>query len=47
MAKTLEWMRMPGDMVFILFGSVPLFIAAVKGWLLMRADGGNALDSAK
>ncbi|WP_235577651.1 cbb3-type cytochrome c oxidase subunit I [Rhodanobacter sp. Root480] len=45
-AKTLEWMRMPGDMVFILFGSVPLFIAAVKGWLLMRADGGNALDSA-
>ncbi|MEO8123407.1 MAG: cbb3-type cytochrome c oxidase subunit I, partial [Burkholderiales bacterium] len=35
-ARTLEWMRMPGDLVFIFLGSVPLAIAAVKAWLGVR-----------
>ncbi|MEO8082116.1 MAG: nitric-oxide reductase large subunit, partial [Caldimonas sp.] len=29
----LEWLRLPGDLVFITFGAVPLLIAAIKGWL--------------
>lgn len=28
-----EWLRLPGDLVFILFGSLPLAIAAVKAYL--------------
>ncbi len=36
-ARTLEWMRLPGDLVFIFFGSVPLAIAAVKAWLNVRS----------
>jgi nitric oxide reductase subunit B len=30
-------MRMPGDLVFIIFGAIPLVIATFKGWLGMRA----------
>ncbi|MDN5923837.1 MAG: nitric-oxide reductase large subunit, partial [Xanthomonadales bacterium] len=37
-ARTLEWMRLPGDLVFILFGSIPLSIAAIKAWLGVRAQ---------
>jgi len=33
LARTLEWMRMPGDLVFILAGVVPLAIAVVLGYL--------------
>jgi nitric oxide reductase subunit B len=33
-----EWLRLPGDLVFIVFGAVPLLIAAVKGYLGVRAD---------
>ncbi|VTU21885.1 nitric-oxide reductase large subunit [Variovorax sp. PBL-E5] len=33
----IEWLRMPGDVVFIVFGAVPLVIAAVKGYLGVRA----------
>jgi len=33
----IEWLRMPGDLMFIIFGSVPLFIASVKGYLGARA----------
>jgi nitric oxide reductase subunit B len=33
----LEWLRMPGDLVFILFGAVPLAIAAVKGYIGVHA----------
>jgi nitric oxide reductase subunit B len=36
-ARTLEWMRLPGDLVFIIFGAIPLAIAAVKGWSAARA----------
>ncbi len=33
----IEWLRMPGDMVFIVFGSIPLAIAAIKAWFGIRA----------
>ena len=35
-SRTIEWMRMPGDVVFIVFGAVPLVIAAIKAWLGVR-----------
>jgi nitric oxide reductase subunit B len=31
-----EWLRLPGDLVFILFGSLPLAIAAIKAYLGIR-----------
>jgi nitric oxide reductase subunit B len=34
----LEWLRLPGDVVFIGLGALPLAIAAIKGWLGVRAD---------
>src|SRR6185369_2307833 len=37
-SRLLEWMRMPGDVVFIVFGAVPLVIAAIKAYLGVRAD---------
>jgi len=33
----IEWLRLPGDLVFILFGAVPLVIALIKGYLGVRA----------
>lgn len=36
-ARTIEWMRLPGDLVFIIFGAIPLAIAAIKGWLGLRS----------
>jgi nitric oxide reductase subunit B len=33
----LEWMRLPGDLVFIVFGAVPLVIASIKGYIGVRA----------
>ncbi|MEO6976129.1 MAG: cbb3-type cytochrome c oxidase subunit I [Gallionella sp.] len=33
----IEWLRMPGDLVLIIFGAVPLVIAAIKGYLGVRA----------
>jgi nitric oxide reductase subunit B len=33
LARTLEWMRMPGDLVFIFAGAIPLAIAVVLGYL--------------
>jgi len=32
-----EWLRMPGDLIFIIFGAVPLAIAAIKGYIGVRA----------
>ena len=32
----IEWLRLPGDLVLILFGAVPLVIAAIKGYLGVR-----------
>ncbi|MBP1475832.1 cbb3-type cytochrome c oxidase subunit I [Frateuria sp. MAH-13] len=37
-ARTLEWLRLPGDVVFIVFGAAPLLIAGIKGWQLMRGQ---------
>lgn len=38
-ALLLEWLRFPGDAIFIAFGSVPLFIGAARTWLAMRRRG--------
>jgi nitric oxide reductase subunit B len=35
----IEWLRLPGDAVFIGLGVVPLAIAAIKGWLGVRSAG--------
>ena len=35
--RLLEWMRFPGDLVFIIFGVVPIVIAAVRAYLECRA----------
>lgn len=37
-AHLVEWMRMPGDVVFIVSGAVPLVIAAAKAYLGIRAS---------
>jgi len=31
-ARQLEWMRLPGDLIFIVFGGIPLVIAALKAY---------------
>ncbi len=38
----IEWLRLPGDLVFIIFGAIPLTIAAIKGWLGVRASPASA-----
>jgi nitric oxide reductase subunit B len=35
-SRLIEWLRLPGDLVFILFGALPLVIASIKGYLGMR-----------
>jgi nitric oxide reductase subunit B len=35
-ARLVEWLRMPGDVIFIVFGAVPLFIASIKAYLGVR-----------
>ena len=35
-SRFIEWMRMPGDMVFIVFGAIPLVIASIKAYLGVR-----------
>lgn len=35
-AHFIEWMRMPGDVVLIVFGAVPLVIASLKAYIGMR-----------
>ncbi len=37
-SRIIEWLRLPGDLVFIIFGATPLVIATIKGWLGVRAD---------
>lgn len=41
-ARLLEWLRLPGDIVFIVFGAIPLAIASTKGWLAVRAQARDA-----
>ncbi|OOG58683.1 cbb3-type cytochrome c oxidase subunit I [Polaromonas sp. C04] len=31
-ARLIEWLRLPGDLVFIIFGAIPLLIAAIKAY---------------
>jgi len=40
-SRLIEWLRLPGDLVFIIFGAVPLVIASVKGYLGVRAADRN------
>jgi nitric oxide reductase subunit B len=35
----IEWLRMPGDLVFIIFGAAPLAIAAIKAYFAVRRVG--------
>jgi nitric oxide reductase subunit B len=35
-ARLVEWLRLPGDLVFIVFGAAPLAIAALKGYFDVR-----------
>jgi nitric oxide reductase subunit B len=35
-ARLVEWLRLPGDLVFIVFGAAPLAIAALKGYFGVR-----------
>lgn len=44
-SRLIEWLRLPGDLLFIVFGTVPLVIAAVKGYLGARAADRNQVES--
>jgi nitric oxide reductase subunit B len=41
-ARLIEWLRLPGDLVFIVFGAAPLAIAAIKGYIGVRATQSSA-----
>lgn len=41
-ARVLEWLRLPGDLVFIALGAVPVVIAAWKGWRMVHAQSAGA-----
>ena len=38
--RTLEWLRLPGDIVFILVGVLPAVLAAVTGWRFRNESAG-------
>jgi nitric oxide reductase subunit B len=40
--RFLEWLRMPGDVVFIFLGALPIFIAATLGYLESWSRPGSA-----
>ena len=40
-SRMIEWMRLPGDLVFIFAGAVPLAIAAFKGWIGLHRPANN------
>jgi nitric oxide reductase subunit B len=35
LARTLEWLRMPGDLVFMFLGALPLAVAITRGYLTL------------
>ena len=35
LARTLEWLRMPGDLVFMFAGALPLALAMTMGYLTL------------
>lgn len=37
--RLIEWLRLPGDLVSIIFGAVPLVVAAVNAYLGVRRAG--------
>ncbi|HKV53320.1 MAG TPA: cbb3-type cytochrome c oxidase subunit I [Candidatus Binataceae bacterium] len=41
----IEWARMPGDLVFIFVGVVPIVIASLKTWVGDRAPGSAAVSN--
>ena len=34
----IEWLRLPGDLVFIVFGAMPLVIATLKSYMALGAQ---------
>lgn len=42
LARTLEWLRMPGDLVFMFLGALPLAIAMTWGYLANLISGSTA-----
>ena len=46
-SRLIEWLRMPSDLVFILFGALPLVIASIKSYFGMRALSGKPLRTIK
>jgi nitric oxide reductase subunit B len=38
-SRLIEWLRMPGDLVFIVFGALPLVIASLQAYRGVRAAG--------
>lgn len=42
-----EWLRLPGDVIFIVFGAVPLLIATIKAYLGLRTAAVSATPAAK
>jgi hypothetical protein len=36
-SRLIEWLRLPGDLVFIIFGTMPLVIASIKCYVGVRA----------
>lgn len=43
LVRTLEWLRMPGDLVFIACGVVPLLIATARTYVRTWTDNGRHL----
>jgi nitric oxide reductase large subunit len=44
-SRLLEWLRIPGDVVFIVFGAVPLVVAALKACVNLRATPGRTVPA--
>jgi nitric oxide reductase subunit B len=36
--RLLEWLRLPGDLVFIFLGALPILIAVGVGYLSLRSE---------
>ena len=47
LARTLEWLRMPGDLVFLFAGALPLASAMVWGYFTRWKRAGDAQSGSK
>ena len=45
MARLLEWLRMPGDLVFVFLGALPLTLAMILGYSSVWRETGAAIRS--